>query len=134
MPVSLADYVENEAGCHVWQRARTKKGYGCITIGGTMQYAHRAAYRAAYGEIPDGLCIDHLCRNPACINPEHLEAVTMRVNCRRGAATKLTDADVATILASGESNGALALRYGVTHKYVCKLRNGWATRTAALRA
>lgn len=50
----------------------------------TGKYAHRAAYEAAYGPIPKGLVIDHLCRNTECCNPEHLEAVTQRVNALRG--------------------------------------------------
>jgi hypothetical protein len=50
----------------------------------TGKYAHRAAYEEAYGPIPNGLVIDHLCRNKQCSNPEHLEAVTQRVNALRG--------------------------------------------------
>jgi hypothetical protein len=47
-------------------------------------YAHRISYTYYKGPIPDGLTIDHLCSNPACIRPSHLEAVTHRVNVLRG--------------------------------------------------
>jgi hypothetical protein len=46
--------------------------------------AHRASYEAFIGPIPDGMTIDHLCRNRKCVNPSHLEAVPMRVNVLRG--------------------------------------------------
>ncbi len=48
-----------------------------------MWLAHRYAYVRAYGEIPQGLSIDHLCRNTRCVNPTHLEAVTLAENTRR---------------------------------------------------
>ncbi len=47
-------------------------------------YAHRWAYEQARGAIPDGMHLDHLCRNTLCVNPDHLQAVTARENLRRG--------------------------------------------------
>lgn len=68
--------------CIEWA-GRLWKGYGLLGRG-KDRYAHRVAYREAYGEIPDGLELDHLCRNRRCVNPEHLEAVTHHVNLLRG--------------------------------------------------
>jgi hypothetical protein len=66
--------------CIIWTKALTAAGYG-VTRGG---YVHRLAYEAANGPIPDGLELDHLCRNRACYNVLHLEPVTHAENMRRG--------------------------------------------------
>lgn len=71
-------------GCWVWQLALIPAtGYGGLTVEGKLLRAHRASYEAFVGPIADGLHIDHLCRNRACCNPEHLEPVTPLVNNQR---------------------------------------------------
>lgn len=72
-------------GCHNWMGTRADNGYGIIRDGRRRTLrTHRVAYEVSRGPIPDGLHLDHLCRNRACCNPDHLEAVTKRVNTLRG--------------------------------------------------
>lgn len=70
-------------GCWVWPGSKWGQGYGRIYHGQRMS-AHRAAYVIWKGAIPSHLQIDHLCRNRACCNPDHLECVTPQVNTLRG--------------------------------------------------
>lgn len=72
--------------CWVWTGATSPDGYGHLKADQSRRdlWAHRVAYEMMVGPIPDGLQIDHLCRNPSCVNPAHLEPVTGQVNVRRG--------------------------------------------------
>lgn len=70
-------------GCMIWLGSRHCK-YGQIGINKRPIGAHRVAWELYRGPIPKGLTIDHLCRNPSCVNVEHLEPVTMAENLRRG--------------------------------------------------
>lgn len=74
----------DEDECWEWQGAPNSGGYGFFSIGTAKTTAHRAGYELFEGPIPDGLVIDHLCRNRRCVNPGHLEAVSNGENVRRG--------------------------------------------------
>jgi hypothetical protein len=74
--------VEKTETCWLWTGNRNPNGYG--RFGKPVQYAHRVAYEAMVGPIPDGLTLDHLCRIRHCVNPAHLEPVTAAVNTMRG--------------------------------------------------
>lgn len=69
---------------HIWIGCCGTKGYGKFWDGERTTSAHRWAYEQKHGPIPDGLQIDHLCRIRWCVNPDHLEAVPLRENLRRG--------------------------------------------------
>lgn len=71
-------------GCLVWTGYIDPSGYARYEHRGQRIRVHRIAYVDTHGSIPDGTIIDHLCRNRACINPDHLEAVDNWTNVRRG--------------------------------------------------
>ena len=75
---------EPNSGCWLWMGADAGNGYGAFCEGGKVEGAHRVSYRLHCGPIPDGLVIDHLCRVPFCVNPQHLEPVSHGENSRRG--------------------------------------------------
>lgn len=71
-------------GCWEWTHSK-QRGYGWIGKGnGRHVFAHRVVYELFRGPVPAGKQLDHLCRNRACVNPEHLDVVTARVNVLRG--------------------------------------------------
>jgi len=79
------------SGCWEWLGGRTKNGYGLTNVGSRSGgakrktvYVHRASFELNVGPIPNGLELDHLCRNRLCFNPNHLELVTRAENTRRG--------------------------------------------------
>ncbi|GAA2990611.1 hypothetical protein GCM10017559_08320 [Streptosporangium longisporum] len=81
---AVIDNAGHDTPCLTWTAFKQKNGYGKFNVAGKALYAHRVAYEALNGPIPEGLHIDHLCRNRACVNATHLEAVTNQENILRG--------------------------------------------------
>ena len=123
-PIRPIDYTINDDGCWVWNWSVHPKGYATVQVNGRARKAHRVAYELANGPIPDGQIIRHLCGNPSCINPEHLQAGTITENSRDMVAAgnqviqKLMLDDAAEIrrifAEDGISRGEIARKYDVT--------------------
>lgn len=75
--------------CWLWTGAVSVQGYGIFM---SNQMAHRYSYELFRETIPEGLVIDHLCRNKKCVNPDHLEPVTNKINILRGIAPSANNA------------------------------------------
>lgn len=80
------------SGCIIWTASSFSTGYGQFKHGGRTVTAHRFAFTALVGPIPDGLVVDHLCRNRLCVTPNCLEPVTDQVNILRGTAPPAANA------------------------------------------
>lgn len=88
MPKVRVEDRGHTSACWTWRWALTEKGYARTRLpqifGGKRLRIHRAAYEFLIGPFPDGLVADHLCRNRNCVNPAHVEPVTIGENTRRG--------------------------------------------------
>lgn len=75
--------VDKTESCWVWVAGK-RRGYGHFFLNGNSISAHRFSYELLVSKIPEGLQLDHLCKNRSCVNPDHLEPVTLQENLRRG--------------------------------------------------
>ena len=113
------------SGCHIWQGSKVK-GYGNFKLNGKAVLAHRLSYEWAKGKIPDNLVIDHLCRTPACVNPQHLRAVTRKENTLADGSLSVSKAhkDKTHCINGHPFSGDNLIVYPGTTKRVCrKCRN-----------
>lgn len=83
LPATFLAKTNPQPDCIIWTGAQNNRGYGCYAVNGVSQLAHRVAWEAAHGPIPDGLTIDHLCRVRCCVNVEHMEVVSIGENTSR---------------------------------------------------
>lgn len=116
--------------CWMWSGATNGSGYGVCTnktLFGKYVYAHRLLYEMRHGKIKNGE-LDHLCRNTMCVNPDHMEVVPHKENCRRGNLTSLNPEAVKVIKACGAKAKHVAACYGITTQSVYRIRLGrrWA--------
>lgn len=88
IPLRFWPKVDKTEFCWNWKGSKDGNGYGQIRIGpghrGRLQKAYRVAFELTKGAIPESLTLDHLCRNHACVNPDHMEPVAFRENVLRG--------------------------------------------------
>lgn len=73
--------------CHVWQGPLDKDGYGTFFLRRKGRRAHRVGYFSMHGPVPQGMIINHTCRNPSCVNPQHLQAVSIVDNTMKDSAS-----------------------------------------------
>ncbi len=126
----VAYNVDPETGCWNWSRSRQPNGYGHLTVNNRQVLAHRFVYERERGPIPDGMTLDHLCRNHACVNPDHLEPVSHAENCRRGKRAKLTmeqAKQIRVLHQGGMLQRLLADRFGVNRRTIRSVikREAW---------
>lgn len=126
-------------GCWIWQGyIRKDVGYGQSKLRGKPTGAHRVSYTFFKGDIPDGLCVLHVCDVRACVNPDHLFLGTLAENCydrvskgrtAKGSeqgSSKLHDKDIIEIrkLSKNLSHAKIAERYPVARQTISKILSG----------
>jgi len=123
---------DDDSGCWNWAgTANPKTGYGKKQWFARTELAHRWVWTMFNGKIPEGLVINHKCRNRKCVNPDHLEVVTQTENCRHGKGCALTKKEAQSILDHKQlrvwGDGAkLARKYGVSTALIHDIWNGRA--------
>ncbi len=128
MSITSDDYTVEDRGhetpCWIWDHHLSPLGYGKVAYRGKVIFAHRRMYEQEVGPISNGEECDHLCRQPSCIRPSHIELVGHRENVRRGRAQKLTWEVVCAIRAHEGSSYTAAREFGISPAYAWQIRSG----------
>jgi hypothetical protein len=108
--------VQKGSGCWMWMAGKCTAGYGIFTSRRTDYKAHRLSYELTSGPIPDGMFIDHICHNPACVRPEHLRLATPKQNSEnRGGSNRTSKSGIRGVALHKPSK---RWRARVVHNYV----------------
>jgi len=124
--------IDQETGCHNWNKCVTIDGYGQIKINGKSERVHRVYYELHKGKIPEGMYVCHRCDNPKCCNPEHLFLGTHQDNMddmmakgRRGNCGAIltieTVKEIRKKYVETTTYKELAIEYGVSYNTICKI-------------
>lgn len=126
--------VHKTDSCWLWTAYTDPDGYGRIRFDGRAYLAHRLSLLLAGKMVPDGLEPDHTCRNPACVNPDHLEPVTHKINSLRGAGVGSENAAKTHCIRGHELSGDnLADWPSMKGKRRCRICTALSARAAYLR-
>lgn len=120
----------HDTACWIWTGIVSHRGYGRTYRDGVKRQAHCAVYEEMVGPIPAGHVLDHLCRERRCVNPEHVEPVTVAENTRRGRSTRLTADLVERIRTAAGTHSSIAAAFGVSRQTVGDVKAGRTWRDA----
>jgi len=116
--------------CWIWKRHINRQGYGMmrdLEKSGKLRSAHKTYYERKYGSVPEDLTLDHLCRVRCCVNPDHLEPVTLLVNVDRGISCTITSDQILEtkrFLSLDVSQTEISLLVGISQSAVSDIKLG----------
>ena len=130
---SPVDYIVDENGCWVWQRAVNSSGYGHLYVDGEHKYAHVHYYEMANGHVENNgrtltsRQVHHTCGNKLCVNPEHLSIEPVIEHRRHHGIIKYSDDDVREVRrlrSIGVSGSEISKRLGISQSHIYAIANG----------
>jgi hypothetical protein len=122
MDAAVLEYLARKVSvglCWEWRGKPSQYGYGRARVDTQLWLAHRWVWTVLVGPIPEGMTLDHLCRNHICVNPDHLEVVTLAENKRRGYSPPAINARKATCKRGHDMKNPLNKRRGRGGCAVC---------------
>lgn len=136
---------EPNSGCYLWTATTNEKGYGRFNMDGRLESAHRVAWAAAFGPIPEGMQVLHKCDIPCCVNPAHLFLGTnddnladkiakgrqARLAGESNPKAKLTEEQVGLIRADPRRVSEIAREFGVSLPTIARIKDGSGWRRSA---